>query len=293
MANMVRPAITSIGCGPVVQGNTFDMPHLNKPLSECADDAVSLLPSAVSSACTIGRIGAAAAALCAVTGFTGWVLGFELLKSLFIPGGITMKANTALGLLSAAASLWVVSTESILASHRRNIAWTLAAFTLLIGAVTLCEHAFGWDLGIDQLLFSEPPGAAATASPGRMGVPASSSFLLLGLALLSICRQTPRSDRISQYLALIVAVIAFLPLIGFAYGIEPLYGIARFTGIAPHTAVAIELLAIGILCARPRGDIMRVICADDTGGMMARRSWGSSAPSARKRAPSTTPSAGP
>ena len=55
---------------------------------------------------------------------------------------------------------------------------------MVIAALTFAEHLSGADLGIDQQLFDEPPGASATASPGRMGPPASLSFTLAGAALL-------------------------------------------------------------------------------------------------------------
>ena len=54
---------------------------------------------------------------------------------------------------------------------------------MLLGALTLSEHLFGWNLGIDQLLATEVPGVARTASPNRMGPPASLSMTLLGLAV--------------------------------------------------------------------------------------------------------------
>ena len=43
--------------------------------------------------------------------------------------------------------------------------------------------------------------------------------------------KTERGRVPSQWLALIVALIVLLPLIGYTYSIEPLYGIAKFTGI--------------------------------------------------------------
>ena len=41
----------------------------------------------------------------------------------------------------------------------RRIGTVLAAFAGVLGALTLSRHVLGWNLGIDQLLFSEPPGA--------------------------------------------------------------------------------------------------------------------------------------
>ena len=61
----------------------------------------------------------------------------------------------------------------------------------MIGLLTLSEHVLGWNLHIDQLLFTEPAGALATNSPGRMGITASTDFVLFGAALLLLYRQKP------------------------------------------------------------------------------------------------------
>ena len=66
----------------------------------------------------------------------------------------------------------------------------LAVVAMAVAGLTLLEHVGGYDFGIDQLLVREAPGALATASPGRMGRPASLSFLLSGAALLLLSVRT-------------------------------------------------------------------------------------------------------
>src|SRR5688572_14501868 len=146
-----------------------------------------------------------------------------------------------------------------------------AALAMAVGGLTFIEHVSGIDFGIDQLLFREPAGARGTASPGRMGPPASMSFFLSGLALLLLDVRTRRASAPAQWLALLVGLIALFPLIGYAYTIQSLYGIARYTGIALHTAVAIAALAAGLLAARPTAGLMAQVSADDAGGELARR----------------------
>ena len=130
----------------------------------------------------------------------------------------------------------------------------------------------GWNLGIDQLLATEPPGAAGVISPNRMGPPASLSFALLGPALLLLSRQGKRAGRraLDQSLALVVVLVAMLPTIGYLYGADELYGIARYTGIAWPTAVALLALGLGVLCARPQDGLMAAVTADDPGGRTIR-----------------------
>jgi PAS domain S-box-containing protein len=196
----------------------------------------------------------------------GWLFNIPILKSGY--GNIVMKANTALALLLAGASLWLLSAdkERIIG---RLIGQACAIAITLIGALTLSQHIFGWNLGIDQLLFTEPTGAVATTSPGRMGPPASTCLTMAGIAMLLLFSR--RNVRLAQLLAIIVALWALLAIIGYAYQVEQLYGIAHFTGIALHTAVTLFLLGLGVLLIHPDQGITSVISSAHAGGAMARR----------------------
>jgi hypothetical protein len=145
------------------------------------------------------------------------------------------------------------------------------ALALALGGATLSQHLAGWDLGIDQLLFTEPPGAAATASPNRMGLNASISFVLLGSALALLAAGTARSIRWAQSLAALALVPATLAIVGYGYGTEQLYGIAQYTGIALHTAVALGLLAAGTLAARIDSGPMSLLVSGGSAGTLLRR----------------------
>ena len=202
--------------------------------------------------------------------FAGWMLlGPAVLREW--SGAIYMKTNAALGLLLAGAGL-VLLIPAEAGPGRRWAGRACAAVVLLLGALTFSEHLIGWNLGIDQLLATEPPGAAGVTSPNRMGPPASLSFLLLGPALLLLSRQGRRAGRraLDQSLALVVVLVALLPTIGYLYGADELYGIARYTGIAWPTAVALLALGLGVLCARPQDGLMAAVTADDPGGRTIR-----------------------
>jgi len=211
----------------------------------------------------------AAAALVTLVGalvLAGWLFDIHGLKSVY--ADITMKANAALSLLLAGASLWALKAGGERAFARRA-GQACAAAVALVGALTLSEHIFGWNLGIDQLLFTEPMGAAATTSPGRMGPPASTCFLLSGIALLLL--HARRAVPLAQLLSAVVCVVALLPGIGYAYGAEALYDIAHYTGIALHTAVSLFVLGLGLLTVCADQGVTSVVCNNLAGGLMARR----------------------
>lgn len=203
-------------------------------------------------------------------GFLGWWLDNEILKSP-LQDGITIKANAAVGLVLAGLALWLLQKPSPSPTLARSFGRLCAGFVLLLGALTLFQHLSGVDLRIDQLLFHEPPGAAATASPGRMGRPASLCLGLGGLALLLLDSRAGRRRVAAQIFAGIVCVITVFPLIGYLYGVSQLYALSGYTGIAMHTAVALLMWGFGILCSRPGEGLMAIVCANDAGGLMARR----------------------
>jgi signal transduction histidine kinase len=210
--------------------------------------------------------GATVAIAAGAVGLAGWTFNVETLKSLV--GTITMKANTAAALVACGMSLAL----TVRGGRRITVvAQLLAVAATLIGVLTLTEHVLGWNLGIDELLFTEAPGAAATTSPGRMGPNAAVSFVLAGLALLSLQRGASRHVSRAQALACALTALATVPIAGYAYGAAPLYDVARFTGIAFPTAIALLVLGVGILMVRVDAGLMGVFSASGPGGVLARR----------------------
>src|SRR6267143_2123160 len=130
----------------------------------------------------LARIAATLVTLSGLAVVIGWIIKNPFMRGGFSPAGIYVKANTGIALLCCGISLGLQCFSNSRTAHR--IAQVLAAFVLVLGALTLSQHIVGWNLGIDQLLFKEPAGQAATASPNRMGPPASTCFILTGLALL-------------------------------------------------------------------------------------------------------------
>ena len=179
--------------------------------------------------------------------------------------GIAIKANAAVAAAVAGIGLLLaVQTPFVRAVQ------TMGAFVAALGGLTLFEHLTGWNLGIDTLLFDEPAGAAATVSPGRMGPPAASSFLAIGMALV-LRTNGARGRAFSVALGLIVFSIGTLSLTGYWYGAQAIYAVARYTGIATQTASMIVALGIGLIAASPDRQPVRTLVEDSAAGALARR----------------------
>ena len=215
------------------------------------------------------RVFALLAALQGALALVGWSTGIEALKGSYALG-INIKTNPAIVILLLGLALLLLGPP-----HRSGWrTWIGRAFAFLamaIGLLTLSEHVTGRDLGIDQALFTEPPGAPATSSPNRMGPPASIIVPLIGLSLLISDNRAWRGVRLSQLAAALALLVGAVPLLGYVYGVRELFGLATFTGIALPTAICFILLALGVLFARAHQGAMKLVIADNAGGMLLRR----------------------
>ncbi|MBW4563312.1 MAG: PAS domain S-box protein [Mojavia pulchra JT2-VF2] len=195
----------------------------------------------------------------------GWVFDIDVLKGI-LPQWVTMKPNTAAGfVLSGLALYFLQSTRKI----KRQLAKGCALVVAIMGLLTLSEYLFGWNLGIDQLLFPEEPGAIATSSPGRMSPVSAFNFTLLGTALSLLTSRIVRY-RLVQLAALSTALISLQILIGYTYGAKPILGLASYTYGAFHTAIAFVMLSVGILFAAPDQGWMSLFASNTAGGITAR-----------------------
>ena len=182
---------------------------------------------------------------------------------------ITMKANTALSLLLTGLGLVLLVRDAV--GVRRWIGRIVAALAALIGLLSLSENLIGWDLGIDELLAKELPGALGVLKPNLMGTPAAISFLLTGLALMIFSRRDRRGVKAAQGMAGAVFLISLLGTIGYLYGAQSLKAIVSVTGVAWPTSLSLLMLSVGLLLARPTEGMMAQITADNPGGENFRR----------------------
>lgn len=204
-----------------------------------------------------------------VTVILGWAFDITVLKSI-VPGLVTMKANTALGITASgvALRLWHHSDRKTPDRFFSFGSLTIALFVILLGLLTLIQYGFGIDFDIDQLLFEEVPGAVDAAARGRMAPNTALNFLLVGSALVLLGR---RAYWAAQGLAAIAFLVAYLGLIGYAYAIPLFYSVGSYTGMAIHTAISFVLLSLGILGACPNWGGMATVTSNLAGGIVARR----------------------
>ncbi len=96
-----------------------------------------------------------------VLAIVGWACNYERLTD-WSGDGIAMFPNTSLCAILVGVALLSASRT------RTTVGWISrcsAAVAIAIAGLTLCEHIFGWNLGIDTWIFNRDWGQRAAAAP--------------------------------------------------------------------------------------------------------------------------------
>ena len=224
----------------------------------------------------LARIAGSIAIAIGVVVLIGWQLDIAVLKSA-IPGLVSMKVNTAI------CFIWTGIALRLKARHVQSV-WTQIANGLALGSIaiallTICEYLFGWNLGIDELLYRDL-GTLGTVAPGRMGINTAVSFCLTGAALLLINSPERRSSKqpqhqvqvdritIAQIMTVVAGLMAVQAVVSYAYNVR--FG-AMAISMALHTTFTLAALCAGILGLNSDRGFMRALTTELMGGQSARR----------------------
>ncbi|MHB8886034.1 MAG: sensor histidine kinase [Methylovirgula sp.] len=98
------------------------------------------------------------------------------------------------------------------------------------------------------------------------------NFALCGLALLALTCAANRWKWLSGALALPIALISLVAVLGYLFGAEEFYTLAsKVTGLAAPTSVAFLLSGSGIIAAQIDCSYLRWLASPHSGGVMLRR----------------------
>ena len=196
---------------------------------------------------------------------TGWFLHLQRLKG-FIPGQVSVKANTAVCFILIGVALWLV-----ISGARKGFAPVLSRVLPLlasvVGLLSLLECWKGWDLGIDQLLFK----AAADDLPGSVRIALMSpitaaDFFLLGISIAVLEIEALWARVLRNLLATTAAVVSMVGVLDFVLDPHNTH-----THIAPLTAAILFLTAFAVLCARAQEGLGALLTSSTVGGLLCRR----------------------
>jgi len=179
----------------------------------------------------------------------GWTLDIAALKSV-LPGWVSMKPNTAVAFIVSGIALLAVSIRNtqyaaILFRLARFCAW----FAGLIGLLSLCEYAFGWNPGFDQWLFPEPTGTVGTSHPGRMAPDSALCFMLfaVGWEFARGPRQTKRTWIAALLLGVVMIILALVEILSYFTPGLRISGWGGLTMMALPTAAVFAALGAALV----------------------------------------------
>ncbi|MDQ3205213.1 MAG: PAS domain-containing protein [Pseudomonadota bacterium] len=109
-------------------------------------------------------------------------------------------------------------------------------------------------------------GHSATRIPGRMGVPGSTSLLLIGTAIFLSMPERTRSWAAAG--GVLVMAIAIVSIIGYAFQARLFYTLPHLTTIALQTAVLLLALGIALVAAIPDRLPTRLLVEDSGAALL-------------------------
>jgi len=187
-------------------------------------------------------------------------LAFDLrgLQS-FVPESAGMKANSAAATMLASVALLL---------RKRRVQPVLSIAVFLIGALTLCEYAWGFNFGIDEFFFRD---TNYIFYPGRISQYTSIGYVLFGLSLLPMNSRHRVLRQLSIGFGVLTGALGALAIVSHGYDTHATNLIRPHSNVSIPTALSFLIGAIGVQYANPSEGIVRLLHANNAGGAMLRR----------------------
>ena len=198
-----------------------------------------------------------------------WNSGFDPVTG-FFPGGLAMLPLTALFFIVAGASLILAARPERPGPVR--IASTTLAVLVILGCIL---EALAWvlhrDLGLDGLVFADAVRQTPWVPPGRLAVNTIAALLFCGAGLLALHIDDRDDGSSAPIFALIGGAIGFLGVVGYSFGVATLYALGALSAMSLSTSIGLVVLALGIVLARRRSGLPRLLADPGAAGTVARR----------------------
>jgi signal transduction histidine kinase len=214
------------------------------------------------------NVAGALTALVGATVFATWALGIPWLRG--ARNGPVMVPSTSL-------CFFLLGVALLLLQLKKRPRWagtlsaTLAILVVLITIVTGIEHALDLNMGLDLFLFYDRVRMATPTIPVRMAINSAAGFFFASVAILVIPRDRRVNGMLSQLAAFGTLVIAFIALVGYAFGVRDFYSMQPYLGMALLSSLTFVVLGIGLLFSQIRRGLPALVADAGAAGVVARR----------------------
>ncbi len=213
------------------------------------------------------RIAALVAIAIGASVLIGWALDIPALRG--FEGTPSMAPITAVTFVLVGVSLF-------LAQARNPSRWVsemsrvTAVAVIAIGLMAVAEHLLSLNFGIHLLLFPRAVTSMNVPVPGRMAINSAAAFVFLGVGIL-LLRRDRRTDGVSSQIAAFgTLVIAFIALVGYAFGVRDFYTMQDYLDMVLLSAVAFAVVALGLLFVQLHRGLPGLIADEGAAGVVAR-----------------------
>lgn len=189
----------------------------------------------------------------------GWHFENQTLMTV-LPGYVSMKFNTAVAILAVSIS-HIAATFSTSNRKLVYVAHAMMGLAVVIAVLSIVQDLFHLNLGVDELIYSDPAKRFDSFPPGRPAPITASSLVLIGLSyFLVIVVQYPHY-RMAQVILLIVGLISFQALVAYGLGIHTSFGTGLHSRIPIHSAIAFILITLAFLLSTAFHGFMKILLA--------------------------------
>ncbi len=197
----------------------------------------------------------------------GWAFDIPTLRR-FGAGYVSLNPVGACCLAAAGIALALLRDPSV-TGRRKFFGQLLAAVVTAAGAAKLLAVVFGWQMPVDEWLFTIQILGAAEAQ-SRIALRMAICLALAGAALLLIDVQTRKGRRPAEFLALGPVILGGLALFGYSYGLFDYYRASDAVPLSLPGGLGFVAIGLGTLLARPDKGGMAVVTSETSGGLLAR-----------------------
>jgi len=204
----------------------------------------------------------AAAILLSVFVLSLWVLDMQDVMKFSSLHTIT-KFNTAfIGLLSG------ISILLLLLGTAKKAGILLSISVLLITVLTIAEHLFHLNAGIDELIFKDPV-TDITANPGRMNLGNAIQFFFLNIILLGIAFGKERV--VTVVLLIPLWTVSFLITTGYLFQMGKSFTFSGYSRLSPFTVLILFFLTSALFFGRSEDGFLAPFTKKTTAAKVNRR----------------------
>lgn len=213
------------------------------------------------------------------TSFCAFIAGFALIGWLFnieffkrpIAGLVAMNPLTAIFFLGLSFALYakIQKRDKNIFSILSN---TVAFAVLLLSSAKLTGDLMGQNLGIDTFFFHDSLQTDLAGNiSNRMAPNTALAFILSSLGVLTLHFKFKNNKIPSQFIALLVATVGLLSVLGYLYELKSRAGFLAFMPMAIHSAIGFIFLAFAILFTHKNEGFMQDIMSDLIGATVLRK----------------------